>query len=63
MKNKIRCMHCKEYYQPQDQVALNYANSILHFDCPGNENLPIVDEGTFEEIVKRYPFFSDSLLD
>ncbi|WP_034757939.1 hypothetical protein [Rossellomorea vietnamensis] len=62
MKSKIRCHHCKEFYQPEDKVALNYANTILHFDCPDTENLPIIDEGTFEEIVKKYSFFSDTLL-
>jgi hypothetical protein len=62
MKSKIRCQHCKEFYQLRDKVALNYANTILHFDCPDTENLPIIDEGTFEEIIMRYSFFDNNLL-
>jgi hypothetical protein len=62
MKKKIYCPQCQNAYLPTDQVVLNKLHTLLHMDCPDNENHPYIDEGTFEEIVKKYSFFDNKLL-
>ena len=54
------CRHCNKHFQADDQVALNEMNTILHMDCPDEDGLPLKDEGTFKEMVKKYDFFDDS---
>ncbi|VXC08816.1 conserved hypothetical protein [Bacillus sp. 349Y] len=59
----IQCPDCGKAYKNQDEVALDVINTVIHKSCPDKkEHLIIVDEGTFEEIVKRYPFFDESRL-
>ncbi|TYO69964.1 hypothetical protein [Rossellomorea marisflavi] len=59
----IQCPDCGKAYVSQDEVALDVINTIIHKECPDKRNhLNIIDEGTFEEIVKRYPFFDESRL-
>ena len=54
------CRHCRKPFQPNDQVALNELNTILHMDCPDEEGFPLKDEGTFKEMVEKYDFFDDA---
>jgi hypothetical protein len=61
-KKKIYCPSCQKAYLPTDQVVLNRAHTVLHMDCPDKSNQPYIDEGTFEEIVKKYSFFDNRLL-
>jgi hypothetical protein len=58
----ILCPSCKNEYQREDKVVLNIAHTVIHIDCPDRQGLPYKDEGTFEEIVKKYPFFKNSLI-
>lgn len=59
----IRCAACGKSYERQDEVALDIAHTVLHKECPeGPKGLEVIDEGTFEEIVLRYPFFDERRL-
>ncbi|UOQ45405.1 hypothetical protein MUN89_05515 [Halobacillus salinarum] len=59
---KLYCRHCQKYFQADDQVALNEMNTVLHMDCPDEEGLLIKDEGTFREIMEKYQFFDNVLI-
>lgn len=59
----IQCPDCGKAYGNKDVVGLDLINTVIHKSCPDKKgHLEIVDEGTFEEIVKRYPFFDESRL-
>ncbi|MEW4226382.1 hypothetical protein [Rossellomorea marisflavi] len=59
----IRCAACGKNYERQDEVALDIIHTVLHKGCPeGPKGLKVIDEGTFEEIVLKYPFFDEKRL-
>jgi hypothetical protein len=59
----IRCARCGKSYERKDEVELDISHSVLHKECPNRvEGLEVIDEGTFEEIVLRYPFFDEKRL-
>lgn len=55
--NYIHCAVCRKPYERSDEVALDLLYTVLHKNCPEEQkfrHLEIIDEGTFEEIVKRH---------
>lgn len=56
--NKIQCPVCKRKIEAAELVKLDEINTIIHERCQWDNNLEIVDHGTFEEIIRKYPFFS-----
>ncbi|MFD1607515.1 hypothetical protein [Oceanobacillus luteolus] len=54
------CYHCKRHYRYNDPVVLDAWNSILHASCYEYlTEYPIIDKGTYGEIIEKYDFFKE----
>jgi hypothetical protein len=56
---KLRCGICSEIVEIDDKVFLDFANTIIHQKCyyQSSRRLPIKDEGPFQKMLLKYPFF------
>ncbi len=53
----IHCSICKEELNYGDFVFLDQMNSLSHLNCYSLEdNFPIKDLGTYEQLIKLYSF-------
>lgn len=57
---KIRCPICKQLYKNEDMVFMNVLNTIIHTQCYRASPFSIIDNGQFDEILKRYSFFQSN---
>jgi hypothetical protein len=59
-KTNLYCTKCERHYKQDDKVVLDAWNSILHESCYRKlTNSPIIDRGTYKEIINKYDFFKE----
>jgi hypothetical protein len=60
---RLRCPICSEIVHPDDKVFLDLINTILHQRCyyKSPRRLPIKDQGTFQKMLLKYPFFNEHI--
>ncbi|NNU91808.1 hypothetical protein ETC01_00475 [Geobacillus sp. NFOSA3] len=58
---KLRCPICSEPVQLGEKVFLDIINTIMHQKCyyQSPHRLPIKDEGPFQKMLMKYPFFNE----
>jgi hypothetical protein len=58
---RLRCPICSEVVKIDDKVFLDIMNTIVHQKCyyQSSKRLPIKDEGPFQKMFLKYPFFQD----
>ncbi|BDG48755.1 hypothetical protein [Parageobacillus sp. KH3-4] len=56
---RLRCPICSEVVRPDEKVFLDIINTIIHQKCyyKSSRRLPIKDEGPFQKMLMKYPFF------
>jgi hypothetical protein len=57
---QLRCPICSEPVQPDEKVFLDIVNTVMHQKCYykfPQRLLPIKDEGAFQKMLLKYPFF------
>ena len=57
---RLRCPICSEPVQPDEKVFLDIINTVMHQKCYykfPHRRLPIRDEGSFQKMLLKYPFF------
>jgi hypothetical protein len=56
---RLRCPICSEIVAIDDKVFLDIINTIIHKKCCYQSpwRLPIKDEGSFQKMLMKYPFF------
>jgi hypothetical protein len=57
---KLKCGVCKEVVDINDKVLLDCLNTVIHQKCyykSPQRKLPIKDEGPFQKMLMKYPFF------
>ena len=57
--NRLRCPLCSRFYKNKDMVFLDIINTVIHQRCYTLDTLPIIDRGTYREIITKYDFFSE----
>jgi hypothetical protein len=58
---RLRCPVCSETVQPDEKVFLDIINTVIHQKCyykSPRRKLPIKDEGPFQKMLLKYPFFN-----
>ncbi|NUK29517.1 hypothetical protein HT574_05235 [Parageobacillus sp. VR-IP] len=59
---RLRCPICSEPVQPDEKVFLDIINTVIHQKCyykSPKSKLPIKDEGLFQKMLLKYPFFHE----
>jgi hypothetical protein len=58
---RLRCPICSEPVQMDEKVFLDIINTIIHKKCyyQSPRRLPIKDEGLFQKMLLKYPFFHE----
>jgi hypothetical protein len=58
---RLRCPVCREPVQMDEKVFLDIINTVIHQKCyyQSSKRLPIKDEGTFQKMLLKYPFFNE----
>lgn len=58
---RLRCPICSKPVQPDEKVFLDIINTIIHQKCyyQSPHRLPIKDEGPFQKMLLKYPFFHE----
>jgi hypothetical protein len=58
---RLRCPICSEIVTIDDKVFLDIINTVIHQKCyyKSLRRLPIKDEGKFQKILMKYPFFNE----
>jgi hypothetical protein len=58
---RLRCPVCREPVQMDEKVFLDIINTVMHQKCyyQSSKRLPIKDEGTFQKMLLKYPFFNE----
>jgi hypothetical protein len=59
---RLRCPICSEPVHPDEKVFLDIINTVMHQKCYykfPQRRLPIKDEGTFQKMLLKYPFFHE----
>ncbi|MED3748833.1 hypothetical protein [Geobacillus stearothermophilus] len=57
---RLRCPICSEPVQRDEKVFLDIINTVMHQKCYykfPQRRLPIKDEGSFQKMLLKYPFF------
>ncbi|WP_035502420.1 hypothetical protein [Parageobacillus thermoglucosidasius] len=56
---RLRCPICSEIVTIDDKVFLDIINTVIHQKCyyKSLRRLPIKDEGPFQKMLLKYPFF------
>jgi len=57
---RLRCPICFVAVRQDEKVFLDIMNTVIHQECYHRSNshkLPIKDEGTFQKMLLKYPFF------
>jgi hypothetical protein len=57
---RLRCPICSEVVRIDDKVFLDTINTVMHQRCyykSPQRKLPIKDEGPFQKMLLKYPFF------
>ncbi|MED3841790.1 hypothetical protein [Geobacillus stearothermophilus] len=57
---RLRCPICSEPVQRDEKVFLDIINTVMHQKCyykSSQRRLPIKDEGSFQKMLLKYPFF------
>ncbi|MGG6437364.1 hypothetical protein ABET52_06230 [Saccharococcus caldoxylosilyticus] len=56
---RLRCPICSEPVQLGEKVFLDIINTVIHQKCyyQSSRCLPIKDEGIFQKMLLKYPFF------
>lgn len=57
---KIHCGNCRKELQDDDQVVLDWINSLYHQKCYQLDLNFMKDKDTYRNIKKNYWFFSDA---
>ncbi|MED3732572.1 hypothetical protein [Geobacillus stearothermophilus] len=58
---RLRCPICSEPVQLDEKVFLDIINTVIHQKCyyQSSRRLPIKDEGIFQKMLMKYPFFNE----
>jgi hypothetical protein len=58
---RLRCPICSELVQLGEKVFLDIINTVIHQKCyyKALRRLPIKDEGPFQKMLLKYPFFHE----
>jgi hypothetical protein len=58
---RLRCPVCSEPVQIDEKVFLDIINTVIHQKCyyKSPRRLPIKDEGPFQKMLLKYPFFNE----
>ncbi|MED4359483.1 hypothetical protein [Geobacillus stearothermophilus] len=58
---RLRCPICSKPVQPDEKVFLDIINTVVHQKCyyKALRRLPIQDEGSFQKMLLKYPFFNE----
>ncbi len=61
---KLKCPVCSKIVHPKDKVFLDIINTVIHQRCyyqyyTTRKFLPFKDQGTFQKMLLKYPFFQD----
>ncbi|ABC61295.1 hypothetical protein [Geobacillus phage GBSV1] len=57
---RLRCPICSEPVRPDEKVFIDIINTIMHQKCYykfPQRRLPIKDEGSFQKMLLKHPFF------
>lgn len=62
---RLRCPICSEPVQPDEKVFLDIINTVIHQKCyyKSPRRFPIKDEGLFQKMLMKYPFFNEDDVD
>jgi hypothetical protein len=59
---RLRCPICSEPVKMDEKVFLDIINTVIHQKCyykSPQRRLPIKDEGPFQKMLMKYPFFHE----
>lgn len=59
---KIRCSACGEWFKEQDLVYLDQLNGLKHKYCYSGHIDFIKDAGTYKEMLEKYVFFQEDIV-
>ena len=52
----VQCNSCQNIIDRSGLITIDIMNGLSHQDCEGT-GIPVKDEGTYEEIAVKYPYF------